>query len=52
MLDGGRTLPLTGLEVRQRPSLSGEIGVTLESLFSLTSGGEIEVGAQYGPLGA
>ena len=53
VLGGGRSLPLIRLEVRQRLSLSGEIGVTLESLLSLTSGGEIEVAAQYGqPAGA
>jgi hypothetical protein len=48
VLTGGRSLELSGVEVRQRLSLSGEIGVTLESLFSLTSEGEVEVAAHYG----
>jgi len=48
LLSDGRSLPLAAVEVRQRLSLSGEIGVTLESLFALTSAGEIDVAAHYG----
>jgi hypothetical protein len=45
---GGQTMPLTSVSVAQRITLGGEIGLTLEGLFSLTSDGEIEVAAQYG----